>query len=260
MSNTWTIASWNVNSIKVRQEQLAAWLAEQKIDVVALQETKVEDSKFPHEIWQDLGYTPHFFGQKTYNGVALLSKYELTNIETHILDFPDTQARTISGVLNDTLIVNLYVPNGSTRGSDKFIYKLKFLDSLQRYLAAQLKQYSKVVVLGDFNIAPRDEDVHDPIVWQDSVLTCPEVRTRLEDILNIGFIDCFQSLNKQEVIYSWWDYRQAAFRRNMGLRIDLILASTSLFESCGDIYIDKEPRKNERPSDHTPVVAEFSFS
>jgi exodeoxyribonuclease-3 len=257
MSKTWKLASWNVNSIKVRQEQVAEWIKETNTPIIAIQETKVEDEKFPLEIWQELGYKNYFIGQKTYNGVAILAKEELTDVKTFILDFEDPQARTISAVYNNTLIVNLYVPNGSTKESDKFIYKMKFLDALKVYLEKQLKTYKNIVVLGDFNIAPGDIDVHDPESWDNTVLTCNEVRSQLNSILDLGFKDSFRELNPDEIGFSWWDYRQASFRRDLGLRIDLILVSNALMPYCTKSFIDKEPRKNERPSDHTPVVAEF---
>ena len=260
MTTPWTIASWNVNSIKVRHEQLTTWLQSAAPDIVAIQETKTPDDSFPQDAWQQLGYHAYYHGQKSYNGVAILSKTKLEKVTTHILDYADTQARTMSAVFNNTLVVNLYVPNGSSTDSDKFIYKLEFLTALEQYLAQQLKTYEQIVVLGDFNIAPANIDVHDPETWHNSVLTCPEIRAKLDAILKLGFIDSFRAIQPDDTAFSWWDYRQAAFRRNMGLRIDLVLASTALFTKCTQAFIDKAPRKNERPSDHTPVLAEFSES
>ena len=257
MKDTWTIASWNVNSLKVREEQVINWLEKTKTNIIAIQETKVEDDKFPQNEWDKMGYKAYFTGQKTYNGVALLSNLELNNIAINILPFQDSQARSISAVYKDTLIVNLYVPNGSTTDSDKFQYKLRFLTALEEYLKQQLQEYKNIVVLGDFNIAPADIDIHDPKVWHESTLTTKAVRDKLQNIIDLGFTDSFREHNSDDQEFSWWDYRQASFRRNMGLRIDLILVSDSLMPKCNNTFIDKEPRKNERPSDHTPVIAEF---
>ena len=258
MSKNWSLASWNVNSIKVRQDQVKEWLEKTGTNILAVQETKVEDDKFPAEVFHEIGYATDFIGQKTYNGVALISNLPLNDVKKNILDFPDTQARSISAVYEDTLIINLYIPNGSTIESDKFIYKMAFLDALEKYLQENTKKYEKIVVLGDFNIAPEDIDVHDPKIWENTVLTVADVRDKLNNILDIGFVDSFRNHHPDKNEFSWWDYRQASFRRNMGLRIDLILVSNTLLPSCYETYIDKEPRKNERPSDHTPVIAKFS--
>jgi exodeoxyribonuclease-3 len=251
----WTIASWNVNSLAVRAPQVVDWLSNNTPTVLALQETKVPNDKFPETLWGPLGYHHYFHGQKTYNGVALLSKTPLEKIE--ILDIGEGQARAITGVLHNTRIVNIYVPNGATTESDKFAYKLRFLERLTAYLTPYIEQKTPIVILGDFNIAPHNIDVHEIERWAGSVLTCSEIRTVFQDLLSLGFTDTFRTHHPDESQFSWWDYRQAAFRRNMGLRIDLILASNSLMPHCTDASIDKTPRSNERPSDHTPVLATF---
>ena len=255
MSTTWRIATWNVNSIKVREGQVSAWLSSAQPDVLGMQETKTINEAFPVTTWESLGYHAYFHGQKTYNGVALLSKTPLTDVQHNVLDLDDNQARSIVGVRNNTLIVNLYVPNGSSLESDKYPYKCRFLSALHRYLAEQQERYTDIIVMGDFNIAPADIDIHDPSAWQHSVLTSDTVRDHLQQLIDLGFVDTFRAHHPEDPGFTWWDYRQASFRRNLGLRIDLVLASTSCFSNCLDTLVDSAPRAQERPSDHVPVIA-----
>jgi exodeoxyribonuclease III len=260
MSGIAKIASWNVNSINIRQQHLYDWIQLNQPDVIAIQETKTTDDNFPAGFVDDLGYHCYFYGQKSYNGVAFLTKDNLaSSVKTDILNLDDIQARTISLVYQNTLIVNVYVPNGSSLDSDKYPYKLKFLSALHGYLKAQQQNYSNIIVLGDFNIAPEDIDCHDPEKWQESTIASPEVRESLNNIQALGLTDTFRQLNPESTEYSWWDYRQAAFRRNLGLRIDLILASNNLLNSLVTASIDKTTRKLERPSDHAPVILEFKL-
>lgn len=260
MSSTWRIASWNVNSLKVREAQVAKWLQQTQTEVLGLQETKTTDDTFPQTTWQALGYHAYFHGQKTYNGVALLSKSPLTQVEHNVLNLGDNQARSIVGVRNHTLIVNLYVPNGSTLESDKYPYKCRFLTALHDYLVQQQRHYEDIIVMGDFNIAPSDIDIHDPAIWKDSVLTSDTVRSHLQAILDLGFVDTYRAHHPEDSGFTWWDYRQASFRRNRGLRIDLLLASTRCFARSVDSIVDAEPRAQERPSDHAPVIGTFTES
>lgn len=253
------IASWNVNSLRVRLPHVLDWLAQQQPDILALQETKLTDKQFPVEAIQDVGYQALFAGQKTYNGVALLSK---TSAQTQdiITDFPhftDPQRRILGATYGDMRVLNLYVPNGSELGSEKYDYKLNWLAALQTYLRESLPRYPRTIVLGDFNIAPTDADVHDPAKWADSILVSPPERAALQALLDLGLHDTFRQFAQPEATFSWWDYRAAGFRRNHGLRIDLILASDALAPHCQSCTIDVEPRRLERPSDHAPVVAEL---
>ena len=250
------IATWNVNSLKVRLDQVLQWLDENKPDVLALQETKSTDDNFPVTAINEAGYQVVYSGQKTYNGVAIISKQEGSDITTDFPSLADPQRRILGATINDIRILNLYVPNGSSVDSDKYQYKLNWLSHLIEYVKEQLSTYKKLVILGDFNIAPADIDVHDPELWRDSVLCSPAERAKLQDLLALGLVDVYRQLNT-DAEYSWWDYRQAAFRRNMGLRIDLILANKALAATSTRVVIDKLARKWERPSDHAPVLAEF---
>lgn len=250
------IATWNVNSLKVRLDQVLQWLDENKPDVLALQETKSTDDNFPVTAINEAGYQVVYSGQKTYNGVAIISKQEASDLTTDFPSLADPQRRILGATINDIRILNLYVPNGSSVDSDKYQYKLNWLSHLIEYVKEQLSTYKKLVILGDFNIAPADIDVHDPELWRDSVLCSPAERAKLQDLLALGLVDVYRQLNT-DAEYSWWDYRQAAFRRNMGLRIDLILANKALAATSTRVVIDKLARKWERPSDHAPVLAEF---
>lgn len=252
------IATWNINSINVRLPHVLDWLAYAKPDVLALQETKMTDDKFPQSEIEAAGYHVCFAGQKTYNGVAIISKTTAGEVVTDIPKLDDPQRRILAATIDGIRIVNLYVPNGSAVGSEKYDYKLNWLHQMQHYLQQQLADYNDVIVLGDFNIAPEDADVHDPEEWQDCVLVSKKERAALQAILNHGYRDVFRQFDQPEKSFSWWDYRAAAFRRNRGLRIDLILASQAMAEKCQLSTIDKEPRTWDRPSDHTPVIAEFA--
>lgn len=253
------ISTWNVNSLKVRLPHVLDWLAKVQPDVLAIQETKVTDEKFPKLDINDAGYEVVFAGQKTYNGVAVISRSQGKDIVTDVPDLDDAQRRILGATIDGTRILNLYVVNGSEVGSDKYTYKLGWLEKVTRYIQAQLAEHERLIVLGDFNIAPEDRDVHDPQAWHEKILCSTPEREALCTMLQLGLSDTFRLFEQPEAAFSWWDYRAAAFRRNMGLRIDLILASNALSTACMSCHIDKEPRKWERPSDHTPVIAEFSL-
>ena len=253
------IATWNVNSMNVREPHVIEWLQAHEPDVLVLQEIKQITEKFPAEALQAIGYHSIASGQKTYNGVAVISK---TPAVDPVFDFPDLddpQRRILASTVNGIRIIDLYIPNGSEVGSDKYAYKLGWLDSLRRFLKAELETHEKLVVLGDFNIAPADADVHDPEKWGEAILCSPAERKALTDLYELGLSDVFRKFDHPEKTFSWWDYRAAGFRRNAGLRIDLILTSDVMTERCTASYVDKEPRGWERPSDHAPVVAEFEL-
>lgn len=247
------IASWNVNSIKVRLPHVLDWLAAHKPDVLALQETKSTNENFPLDEIAAAGYHAEFDGQKTYNGVALLSKHKPSEVNKMPVLANDEQKRFISARYNDLLVVNVYVPNGSEVGSEKFEYKLQWLKKLGHYLKSHLADNSKIIVTGDFNIAPDDRDVHDPELWREKILCSTPEREALEALCKLGFHDSYRLFEQEENSFSWWDYRAASFQRNRGLRIDLALVSQALKPLCTSSKIDTEPRKLERPSDHAPV-------
>lgn len=247
------IATWNVNSINVRLEQVLDWLEKAQVDALAIQEIKCTNENFPESAFTDLGYQVSYSGQKTYNGVALISREEPRDVETDIPELDDPQRRILIASLGDLRIVNLYVPNGSEVGSDKYDYKLIWLSKMTDYLQQCLAKYPRLIILGDFNIAPVDIDVYDPKKWEGSVLVSPAERAAFAKLLNIGFADSFR-LFHEGAEFSWWDYRRFAFKRNAGLRIDHILVSPALIPTCQSCEIDVEPRKLERPSDHTPVI------
>ncbi|MCH9694980.1 MAG: exodeoxyribonuclease III [Gammaproteobacteria bacterium] len=253
------IATWNVNSMNVRKSQVIEWLQTHEPDVLVLQEIKQETEKFPRDELQEIGYHSVASGQKTYNGVAVVSKTEASDPVFDFPDLEDPQRRVLASTVNGIRIVDLYIPNGSELGSEKYEYKLRWLASLQRFIKAELEQHEKLVVLGDFNIAPADEDVHDPEKWGEDILCSPSERAALADLIDLGLSDVFRKFEHPEKTFSWWDYRAAGFRRNAGLRIDLILTSPVMTAACTASYVDKEPRAWERPSDHTPVVAEFAL-
>ncbi len=255
---TFSIATWNVNSLRVRSEQLHEWLRTHQPDVVALQETKIQDPDFPHAQFTAAGYHSVFSGQKTYNGVALLSRQPMTDVLRDIPDFDDPPRRVLAATIGDFRVINLYVPNGQAPGSEKFIYKLQWLEALTRWLALEAEQHPGLVVLGDFNVAPEDRDVHDPAAWVGSVHVSPEERAALSRITSLELVDAFRHFEQPEKSFSWWDYRQGAFRRNNGLRIDLILVHRKLLPRLAGCRIDVEPRRVERASDHTPVIASFA--
>ncbi len=254
------IATWNVNSLKVRLPQVLDWLAAQQPDVLALQETKTVDADFPRDAITAAGYHAVFAGQKTYNGVAVLSRAEPeTEVLTELPGLEDPQRRVLGVTLGELRVLDLYVPNGQEVGSDKYAYKLAWLDRLAACIEAQLAAHPKLVVLGDFNIAPDDRDVHDPEAWRDAILCSEPEREAFRRLLGLGLADSFRLFEQEPASFSWWDYRQGGFRRNLGLRIDHILVSPALARVCRGCTIDKVPRKLERPSDHAPVVAEFEL-
>ena len=251
------IATWNVNSMNVRQGHVVEWLQSQDPDVLVLQEIKQPTDKFPADALRAIGYHSVASGQKTYNGVAIISKAEATYPVTEGPGLNDPQRRVLATTIEDIRVIDLYVPNGSEVGSDKYRYKLGWLASLRDFLQSEMREHENLVVLGDFNIAPADEDVHDPKKWGDAILCSPLERQALKALLDLGLTDVFRKFDQPEKTFSWWDYRAAGFRRNAGLRIDLILSSTSMAERCTASYVDKEPRRWDRPSDHAPVIAEF---
>lgn len=252
------IASWNVNSIKIRLEQVINWLKSTEIDILALQETKLIDEHFPTNVFSELGYQVAFAGQKTYNGVAIISRHPLTEVEIEIPDFVDPQRRVLAATIAGMRIINLYVPNGSELTSEKYTYKLAWLEKTTAFIKQQLAKYPKLVVLGDFNIAPEDRDVHDIEEWKHGVMVSPAEREAFTNLLALGLRDTFRNFPQEEQLFTWWDYRAASFRRNRGLRIDHILLSNELNPLCISSNIDKAPRKWERPSDHAPVWVEIS--
>ena len=254
------LATWNVNSLRVRIPHLEAWLQTTGIDAVALQETKIRDEEFPAGEVERLGLPGVWHGQRTYNGVALLAKGAVSEVVRGMPGFTDEQARVIAGTVEGVRIIDVYVPNGQSVGSDKYAYKLRWLEGLREYLNDALEQYEKLAVLGDFNIAPEDRDVHDPKAWEGQVLVSQPEREALGRLTALGLVDVFRRFDQPEKSFSWWDYRAAGFRRNAGLRIDLILASPSLAKLCTGCRIDVGPRRAERPSDHTPVIASFDLS
>jgi exodeoxyribonuclease-3 len=253
------IATWNVNSMKVRLPHVLEWLGAHKPDVLVLQEIKQVTEAFPSDELRQAGYESLANGQKTYNGVAVIAKSAPQDPVLELPSFEDPQRRVLATTVDNVRVVNLYVPNGQAVGSEKYDYKLGWLASLRDYLQDELSQHERLVVLGDFNIAPKDEDVYDAEKWGDAILCSPKEREALRKLLDLGLTDVFRKFEQPEKTFSWWDYRAAGFRRNAGLRIDLILTSEALTRSCNASYVDKEPRAWERPSDHTPVVAEFEL-
>lgn len=251
------IASWNVNSLKVRLPQLLEWLAMQRPDIVCLQETKLEDHNFPLAEIESAGYQAVFSGQKTYNGVALVSRKKLSDVIFGNPYFPDPQKRLISGCVDGKRIICAYVPNGQALGSDKFEYKLAWLAALVAWLKHLLATNPKLILAGDFNIAPEGCDVHNPAAWIDQILCSEPERECFRRVLGLGLKDSFRLFEQPEKSFTWWDYRMLGFRRNLGLRIDHILLSNSLVDQCFNSGIDREMRKRERPSDHAPIYAEL---
>ena len=254
------IATWNVNSLKVRLLHLLDWLASEQPDVVCLQETKLTDDNFPAEELAKAGYRAAFSGQKTYNGVAILSREAAGDLVMGIPGFADEQKRVLAATVGGTRVICLYIPNGQSVDSDKYQYKLSWLYALQGWLKTELAAHPRLAVLGDFNIAPEDRDVHDPAAWAGQVLCSEPEREHFRDLLGQGLKDAFRLFEQEEKSFSWWDYRQGGFRRNLGLRIDHILLSEALAAACKNCRIDKIPRTWERPSDHAPVVAEIEIA
>lgn len=251
------IASWNVNSLTVRMPHLERWLGDAAPDVVGLQETKCEDTRFPDTVLAGLGYRSVFAGQKTYNGVALLSRAPAVDVQIGMPGFDDPQQRVIAATFGEVRVINLYVVNGQDVGTDKYAYKLRWLEALHGWVRDELARHPQLVVMGDFNIAPDDRDVHDPVAWDDThILTSRAERDALQGLLALGLHDAFRLHHDAAGEFSWWDYRQAAFRRNLGLRIDLTLVSDALRATCTAAGVDREPRTWERPSDHAPAWVE----
>ena len=253
------IATWNVNSLNVRLPHVLEWLAAAEPDVLVVQEIKQTTEAFPEGSFTETGYQAIANGQKTYNGVAVISRKPPADHVCDIPGFEDPQRRVLASTIDGVRVVNLYVPNGQSVGSEKYEYKLSWLAALRDFLEDELKAYDKLVVLGDFNIAPDDRDVYDAEKWGDDILCSPLERKALAELLKVGLTDVYRNFEQPEKDFSWWDYRRAGFQRNAGLRIDLILASDAMSAACQASYIDREPRAWERPSDHTPVIAEFSL-
>ncbi|MDP1559116.1 MAG: exodeoxyribonuclease III [Nitrosomonas sp.] len=252
------LATWNVNSLKVRLPQVTDWLVSNEPDVLCLQETKLQDLNFPINEISAVGYQSVYVGQKAYNGVALLSKQTGEMVTTAIPGFKDDQKRIIAATYNDVRVICIYVPNGENIESDKYQYKLAWLFALNRWVREELIKYPKLVLLGDFNIAPEDPDVHNPEIWEGKVLCSQAEREAYFALLNLGLVDSFRLFDQPEKSYTWWDYRMMAFRRNQGMRIDHILLSNELVSICEACMIDKSTRKLEQPSDHVPVMVELS--
>ena len=247
-------ATWNVNSLAVRLPQLLDWLSANPVDAIVLQETKLTDDKFPAQAINDAGYQVHWFGQKTYNGVALLSREPATDIVRNIMGYADEQARVIAGTVGGVRVIGAYFPNGQAPDSDKFTYKMAWLDGLSGWIADEIARHPRLALMGDFNIAPEDQDVHDPVAWAGQIHCTPQEREHFKALIGIGLTDAFRLFEQPPKSWSWWDYRNLAFRKNQGLRIDHILVSQALKPRVTACVIDKLPRKNERPSDHAPVI------
>lgn len=258
------LATWNVNSLAVRLPQVLDWLATQAaagtpVDALVLQETKLTDDKFPHTEIEAAGYRAQWFGQKTYNGVALLSRIEATEVVKNIPGFDDPQARVIAATVAGVRVIGAYMPNGQAPDSDKFVYKMGWLSALRAWLQDELARHPSLVLMGDFNIAPEDRDVYDPVAWAGQIHCTPEERAHFQALVGLGLVDAFRLFEQPLKSWSWWDYRNLAFRKNQGLRIDHILVSAALQSRVTACVIDKLPRKNERPSDHAPVIVNIEL-
>ena len=254
------LATWNVNSLKVRLPQVLDWAGRHRPDVLCLQETKLQNDQFPAADIRAAGYEPLANGQKTYNGVAILATSSATDAVSAIPGFSDEQKRVLAATVGGVRVICAYVPNGESTDSDKYQYKLRWLAAFRDWLKDELARHPRLAVLGDYNIAPEDRDVHDPAAWEGKVLFSQPERAALSQLTGIGLKDAFRLFDQPERSYTWWDYRMNAFRRKMGLRIDHILLSEELAKSCTACTIDVEPRKNERPSDHAPVIAEVKVT
>jgi exodeoxyribonuclease-3 len=258
-----TLATWNVNSLKVRLPHLLDWLATHRVDIVCLQETKLVDENFPAAALAEAGYAAAYTGQKTYNGVALLTRNETVaaagDVVAALPDFEDPQKRLIAATIGGLRVVCAYFPNGQAVGSEKYEYKLRWIAALTAWLRAELAQHPQLALAGDFNIAPEDRDVHDPKAWAGQVLFSEPEKQAFRNLLALGLVDSFRLFEQPERSYTWWDYRMQAFRRKMGLRIDHVLLSATLAKHCAACAIDVEPRRREQPSDHAPVIATLSI-
>ena len=254
------LGTWNVNSLRVRLPHLEQWLATSAVNVLGLQETKTVDVDFPGAEIERLGLNGAWHGQRTYNGVALLAREPVEGVVRGIPGYTDEQARVIAGTVRGVRIIDVYVPNGQAVGSEKYAYKLEWLARLRDYVATELDRHPRLAMIGDYNIAPADADVHDPAAWAGQVLVSEPERIALGSLLELGLVDVFRRFEQAERTFSWWDYRGGSLRRNAGLRIDLILASQPLASRCTGCWVEAEPRRWERPSDHTPVVATFDLT
>ena len=254
------IATWNVNSLKVRLPHVLDWLAATQADVLCLQETKMEEKAFPHAELEAAGYRAVHNGQKTYNGVAILARNGLDQVACDIPGFADEQKRVLAATVDGVRVVCAYMPNGQAVGSDKYAYKLRWLAALNVALREDLQRWPRLALLGDYNIAPEDRDVHDPLAWKDQILCSEPERAAFREFIGLGLADSYRLFDQAPKGYSWWDYRQMGFRLNRGLRIDHILLSAPLASACRACVIDKAPRKLERPSDHAPVIATLDLS
>ncbi|MBY0357401.1 MAG: exodeoxyribonuclease III [Candidatus Obscuribacterales bacterium] len=253
------VATWNVNSITVRLPQVLEWLDKVRPNVLCLQETKVIDEKFPVKAFAEIGFTVETFGEKTYNGVAIISDKPLTDVRRGFkLEVGPGSKRLIMGTYDSVRIIDVYIPNGSEVGSEKYAYKLEWLSVLHKLFAEEFKPEEHIVLCGDFNIATEDRDVYDPVSLAGTILLSDAERAAIDELRQWGMTDVFRQHHQDAGLYSWWDYRMNAFARNLGLRIDHIWATADLASRSRSIYIDKEPRKGERPSDHVPVVVDFA--
>jgi exodeoxyribonuclease-3 len=252
------LATWNLNSLKVRLPHLQDWLARARPDVLCIQETKLEDARFPRAELEAAGYLAAHSGQRAYNGVAILAREPPAEVACGIPGFDDAQKRVIAATVGGIRVICLYCPNGQAVGSEKYAYKLRWFAALRDYLAAELPRHPLLAAAGDFNVAPEDRDVHDPKAWEGEVHVSEPERAAWRALLALGLKDAFRLFEQPERSYTWWDYRMGAFRRNAGLRIDQILLSQALARRCTASAIDREPRRLERPSDHAPVVAEIA--
>jgi exodeoxyribonuclease-3 len=255
VENIIKLATWNVNSLKVRLPHVLKWLEENPVDVLCLQELKTVDEKFPIAEIEAAGYHVVFSGQKTYNGVAILSRHPISDVVKNNPLFPDDHQRVIAGTIEGMRIVCVYIPNGQSLDSEKFTYKMQWLKALHDWLKAESEKHPQLALLGDYNIAPEDRDVHDPAAWVGMTHVSEPERNAFRDLLGLNMKDAFRMFEKPEKLFSWWDYRQMGFRRNAGLRIDHILLTQPLADRCIECVIDKVPRKWEQPSDHAPVIA-----
>ncbi len=252
------LATWNVNSLKVRLPHLLEWLDRTRPDCVCLQELKMETAAFPHEAIEAAGYTASVNGQKTYNGVAILTRIEAADVLLDIPGLDDPQRRVVTATIGGVRVICAYVPNGQAVGTDKYEYKLRWLDAFTRFVGDQMQAHPQLAVLGDYNIAPEDRDVHDPVAWAGQVLCSEPERTAFQRLLGLGLADSFRLFDQPERSFTWWDYRMNGFRRNLGVRIDHVLLSPALAARCTGCAVDLEPRRQERPSDHAPVTAELT--
>lgn len=251
------LTTWNVNSLKVRLPQVLQWLQTNPVDVLCIQETKLTDDKFPQAEIEAAGYHVVFTGQKTYNGVAILSRHPIEDVQKNNPLFEDEQQRIIAATIAGMRIICAYIPNGQAPGTDKFSYKLRWLEALEQWLQQEMAKHPNLALLGDYNIAPDDRDVHDPAAWEGMNLVSPEERTAFQRLIALGLSDSFRQFEQPEKTFSWWDYRALGFRLNKGVRIDHVLLSAPLAQRCISCAVDKVPRKWEQPSDHAPVTAEL---